>query len=407
MRHPTPTTKRPTLCNLLVLAVVLAVTTPAGDAAADKGRVRAKTSLERTERGMALRQKQTVSKGLRSRITGGMLGKQLALTQEQRGDGVTVGVKIGRDRMERTTTASPTGTTSSSSYTRRGVFRNRTRATREDEVSRDRVTEIGARHRFFKGSVKTLTTRTTGRSGDTEVEVERVRRDGSTRSMRAGRDGDRSRPGVGKVAGERSIERRGDGMEMVETQTKRWGVLSRLSGGRLGKQAKVTTTQRQDGLRVELATRKATMTRDTAIDGSGRTRSFGTVARKGRVVSRDQATVTEGRAELVTENLRRGGTVKKVVGEELTADTARKVTQGLRRDGSARSVSIKESSTRADGKKNWKRSFALKTRSGKTIVGLDLGRADGKTGLHLTAGKKTVGTKTQIESDGAGRISAR
>jgi hypothetical protein len=393
--------------GLVALFAVLLVALP-GAAEAGRGRLKSSVSVERTGKGLAVREQHDVSKGVRGRLTGGALGKQLRLSGEQRAGGMSTGVELGRSRMSRTTTSNldGRGTTATATFTRKGLFGSRPQVTRQDRVEAGRVTERSANHRYFGGEVKKQTTRTTGRSGNTNVEIARLWQGGEVRSLRSFQDGDRSRPGAGKLKGQRSIERRADGMAVVDTQRKNWGALSRLSGGRLGKSATLTTEQRADGQRVALTTRTDRVVRDTRFE-PGATRSTGSHQRKGRVLSRDTTMVNGARAEHIRERLRRDGTAKATEGREVTASTERAVKQRLRRDGTARSVAVTEKSARGDGKNNWKKSFALKTRKGNTILSVDLGRADGKTGAHIGVGNKRAGTRTEIQSDGRGVVTAR
>lgn len=399
--------------NRIAVAFLLAGALAIGhhDAEAGKGRTARSAKVVRTERGLVYRERIVHSKGVRARLTGGLLGRVMTVTREQ-GAGVAGSeVKRGRRRVVKETHQDGRGgTVSGSRYEKKGLLTRirRTRMTRVDEVGPSRIEEQSTKNRFFGQSVHLATDRTTGLMDDSQVTVSKVRKDGTIKNQRYGRSGGDGHAWRGELKGRRQIERNTQGMAIEDTQQRRWGLWARLSFGRLGKKKtmKVSEVQRTDGTVLTVETPRGTRTvRETQVNGD-RTVSFGRHERRGRLRERDMVTVTPDKAVQRTEVLRRNGTVKRVVTEKTFADgSTRKKVERRRRNGSVKSVSIKASRRNAQGKREWLRSRRSYGRNGEARFGFDIGKAGGGRAAHVTTPLGTVGTQRHLRSNStSGRI---
>src|SRR4029079_15038324 len=98
----------------LAIAFVALLAAAGGEAHAGKGKIRRAGggSLERTANGVVFREKAIHTKGIRSKLTFGKLGKTLAVTNEQSSEGVKSTVQRGRKRVTKAVAASANGTLS-------------------------------------------------------------------------------------------------------------------------------------------------------------------------------------------------------------------------------------------------------------------------------------------------------
>lgn len=213
------------------------------------------------------------------------------------------------------------------------------------------------------------------------------------------------KPFGGKLKGRRSIDRTGESMEIADTQTRRWGVMRRLSFGLLGKKKRVSVEQRQtaDGMKVTMTTPRAQTVRDTVV-GDGVTLSTGTYSKKGRVRERDEVRITGEGGVRRTEKLRRDGTIKEIVSERMTNDGRTRITtKKIRKDGSVRKIKEKESVIGRNGKKSWQRSRTTFRKNGSVRTNLGIGKVNGDWRANVKTPVGSIGSsKPRITSNSPG-----
>ncbi len=382
------------------IAFVALLAAAGSDANAGKGKIRRAGgggSLERTSNGVVFREKATHTKGIRSKLTFGKLGKTLSVTNEQSSEGVKSTVQRGRKRVTKAVEASSNGTRSTSTYEKKNFFTRKWKAklNRSDTVSDHEVTELASRKKAFSRSWEMQAPRRTGRMGNTEEFI-----NGQAQTVSP-----TQKPFKGKLKGSRSISRTPDSMEIADTQTRRWGVLRRLSFGLLGKKKRVAIEQRQtaDGMNVTMTAPRGQVTRKTVV-GDGVTVSTGEYTRRGRIRERDEARITRDGGVHRTEKLRRDGSVKEIVTERMTNDGRTLVTtKKVRKDGTVSKIKEKESVIGRDGKKSWQRSRTTFRKDGSVRTNLGIGKVDGKWRANVKTPIGSLGTsKDRITTGGPG-----
>src|SRR6185503_18613799 len=346
----------------VAIAFVALLAAAGSDANAGKGKIRrGGGSLERTANGVVFREKATHTKGIRSKVTFGLLGKTLGVTNEQSAGGVKSTVKRGRQRVTKAVAAKGNGTEAASTHEKKNFFTRKWKAKirRSDTVSANEVTELAAPKKPFRGKLK----------------------------------------------GSRSISRTPDNMEIADTQSKRWGLLKTVSFGLLGKKKRVAIEQKQtpDGMDVTMTTPRAKMTRKTVV-GDGVTISTGEYSKKGRVRERDETRISQTGGVHRTEKLRRDGSVKEIVTERMSNDGRTRITRKkVRKDGSVRKIKEKESVIGADGKKSWQRSRTTFRKNGKVRTNIGIGKVDGEWRANVKTPIGSIGsTKERITTSGPG-----
>ena len=374
-----------------------------GEAEAGKGKMSRSAKIERGADGsVTFNERVKHTKGVRARLTGRKAGKVMSVETSQSGSLSQTRVQRRRQRITTNTAATRSGTRSSGAHEKKGLLsrRWRTKMTREDAVRAQSVDEVSSRRRL--GGGQSVVERRTGAMGNSQVRQTRMSRKGEIKRQSSGPGGRTGPAYTKKLTGQRAIENGRSGMEIADTQSKRWGVLSRVTGGRLGK--KVTVEQRQgvDGTSVTMTTPRASFTRNTVV-GEGFTESTGSQSKKNRVFGRTmrerQRDTVRSDASGVTwrrEKLRRDGTVKKVVTERVYADgRSRTTTSRLRKDGTVRRVSEKESIESPTGKRrdrNVQRSTRLVRRDGSTRASVGSRRVNRQRSRWVETPVGTLGT---------------
>lgn len=384
--------------STIAIAFVALLAAAGGDAHAGKGKLRrgGGGSLERTSNGVVFREKATHTKGIRSKVTFGLLGKTLGVTNEQSASGVKSTVKRGRQRVTKAVEASGSGTKSTSTHEKKNFFTRKWKAklTRSDTVSDHEVTELASRKKMF-GGWEMQAPRRTGRMGNSEEFI-----NGQPQAVSPTR-----KPFRGKLKGSRSISRTPDSMEIADTQTKRWGLLRTVSFGLLGKKKRVAIEQRQtaDGMNVTMTTPRAQITRKTVV-GNGVTISTGEYTKKGRVRERDEARISQTGGVHRTEKLRRDGSVKEIVTERMTNDGRTRITsKKIRKDGTVSKIKEKEQVVGADGKKSWQRSRTTFRKNGSVRTNIGIGKVDGTWRANVKTPIGSLGSsKERITTSGPG-----
>ena len=386
--------KRWSVAPILFVALLAAA---GSDAEAGKGKLRPSGgSLERTRNGVVFRESAKHTKGIRSKLTFGKLGKTLSATTEQSAHGVKSTVQRRRQRVTKAVSGSGNGTKGESNFEKKNFFTRKwkSKMTRSDTVGDNEVTENSSRKKIF-GGWEARMPRRTGRMGNTEEFV-----NGQPR-----RTSPTDKPFRGKLKGKRSIDRTAESMEIADTQTRRWGVMRRLSFGLLGKKKQVSVEQRQtaDGMKVTMTTPRAQTVRDTVV-GDGVTMSTGTYTKKGRVRERDSVRITEQGGVRRTEKLRRDGSVKEIVTERMSNDgRSRTTTKKVRRDGSVRKIKEKESVIGQGGKKSWQRSRTTFRKNGTVRTNIGIGKVNGDWRANVKTPIGSIGsTKSRITSNSPG-----
>ena len=382
-----------------VAVVFLALLASAGsEAEAGKGKLRrGRGSLEHGASGVVYREKATHTKGIRSKLTFGKLGKTLETTNELGARGVKSTVRDGRQRVTKAVEKNGSGTTGASNAEKKNFFTRKwkSRMTRSDTVSANEVTELASRKKAFSGDWEMKAPRRTGRMGNTEEFI-----NGQPQTVEP-----TDKPFRGKLKGKRAIEPTPESMELADTQTRRWGVLRRLSFGLLGKKKRVSVEQRQtrDGMKVTMTTPRAQTVRDTVI-GDGFTMSTGSYSKRGRVRERDSVKITEQGGVVRTEKLRRDGSVKEVVTERMTNDGRTRVTtRKVRRDGSVRKIKEKETVVGPGGEKSWQRSRTTFRKDGSVRTNIGIGKVDGRWRANVKTPIGSIGTtKARITTSSPG-----
>lgn len=381
----------------LAVAFVALLAAAGSDANAGKGKLRrGGGSLERTSNGVVFREKATHTKGIRSKVTFGLLGKTLGVTNEQSAGGVKSTVKRGRQRVTKAVEASGNGSKATSTHEKKNFFTRKWKAklTRSDTVSDHEVTELASRKKTF-GGWEMQAPRRTGRMGSTQEFI-----NGQPQTVSPTK-----KPFRGKLKGSRAIERTPDSMAIADTQTRRWGLLKTVSFGLLGKKKRVAVEQRQtaDGMNVTMTTPRAQVSRKTVI-GNGVTISTGEYSKKGRVRERDEARITESGGVHRTEKLRRDGSVKEIVTERMTNDGRTRITtKKIRKDGSVAKIKEKEQVIGADGKKSWQRSRTTFRKNGSVRTNIGIGKVDGAWRANVKTPIGSLGTtKERITTAGPG-----
>ena len=379
----------------LVAAFLLAAA--GSDADAGKGKVRRSGgSLERGKNGVVFREKSTHTKGIRSKLTFGKLGKTLSVTNEQSAGGVKSTVQRRRQRVTKAVAGFGNGTKGESKFEKKNFFTRKwkSKMTRSDTVGDNEVTENASSKKIFR-DWKADMPRRTGRMGNSEEFV-----NGQPRKVSP-----TGKPFGGKLKGRRSIDRTGESMEIADTQTRRWGVMRRLSFGLLGKKKRVSVEQRQtaDGMKVTMTTPRAQTVRDTVV-GDGVTLSTGTYSKKGRVRERDEVRITGEGGVRRTEKLRRDGTIKEIVSERMTNDGRTRITtKKIRKDGSVRKIKEKESVIGRNGKKSWQRSRTTFRKNGSVRTNLGIGKVNGDWRANVKTPVGSIGSsKPRITSNSPG-----
>jgi hypothetical protein len=390
----------------LAIAFVALLAAAGGDANAGKGKIRRAGgggSLERTSNGVVFREKATHTKGIRSKLTFGKLGRTLSVTNEQSSEGVKSTVQRGRKRVTKAVAGSANGTLSNSTYEKKNFFTRKWKAKvkRSDTVGDNEVTEQSARKKTF-GGWEMQAPRRTGRMGNTEEFI-----NGQPQAVSPTR-----KPFKGKLKGRRAISRTPDSMQIADTQTKRWGLLKTVSFGLIGRKKQVAVEQRQtaDGLDVAMTTpRRGKVTRQTTV-GDGVTRSTGEFTdKRGRVRERDEVTVTRDGGVHRTEKLRRDGSVKRIITERMTNDGRTRVTtKKVRKDGSVSKIKEKESVIGRDGKKSRQRSRTTFRKNGSVRTNIGIGKVDGDRQFNVKTPIGSIGTvKDRITTNGPGPAHTR
>src|SRR5690606_1491998 len=222
----------------------------------------------------------------RARLTGRKAGKVISVENSQSGGAALSRVQRRRQRVTKTTTADRAGTRSASVNQKKGFLtrRWRTKMTRSDSVRTSSVAESSSRRPMFGRELQAE--RRTGEMGNSQLTERKVNRRGEVTSERTRGSGRTGRAFTRKLEGRRTIEARRSGMEVNDSFTRKWGVMSRLTNGRLGK--KVTVEQRQgvDGTSITMTSPRQTFRRDTAV-GDGWTESTGSYSKRNRVFGRD------------------------------------------------------------------------------------------------------------------------
>jgi hypothetical protein len=380
-----------------IVFVALLAAAGSGDAQAGKGKVRrGGAGLERTANGVVFREKATHTKGIRSKLTFGKLGKTLSVTNEQSSGGAKSTVQRGRQRVTKAVEASGNGTKATSTHEKKNFFTRKWKAkmTRSDTVSDHEVTELASRKKLF-GGWEMAAPRRTGRMGNSEEFI-----NGQPQTVSPTK-----KPFRGKLKGSRAIERTPDSMEIADTQTRRWGVMRRLSFGLLGKKKRVAVEQRQtaDGMDITMTSPREKLTRKTVV-GNGVTLSTGEFSKRGRVRERDEVRISETGGVRRTEKLRRDGSVKEIVTQRMSDDGRERVTsKKIRRDGSVAKIKEKESVIGADGKKSWQRSRTTFRKDGSVRTNIGIGKVNGKWQANVKTPIGSLGTvKDRITSRGPG-----
>ena len=378
----------------LVAASLLAAAS--SDVEAGKGKLRRPGGgggLERGKNGVVFREKSVHTKGIRSRLTFGKLGKTLSVTNEQSAGGVKSTVQRRRQRVTKAVEGFGNGTKGESNFEKKNFFTRKwkSKMTRSDTVGDNEVTENASSRKVFR-DWKANMPRRTGRMGNTEEFVNGQPRKASPTG----------KPFRGKLKGKRSIDRAAESMELADTQTRRWGVLRFLGN----KKKRVSVEQRQtaDGMRVTMTTPKAQTVRDTVV-GDGVTLSTGTYSKKGRVRERDSVRITEQGGVRRTEKLRRDGTVKEVISERMTNDDRTRITRKkLRKDGSVRKIKEKESVIGPNGKRTARqRSRTTFRKNGSVRTNVGIGKVDGDRRANVKTPIGSLGsTQSRITSNSPG-----
>ena len=377
----------------LSVALLLAA---GSDADAGKGKLRRSSgSLERTSNGVVFREKATHTKGIRSKLTFGKLGKTLSVTNEQSAGGVKSTVQRRRQRVTKAVEKDGRGTKGSSNFEKKNFFTRKwkSKMTRGDTVADLEVTETAARKKVFGGEWEIKPPRRTGRTGNSQEFI-----NGQARSVAPTDKSFR-----GKLKGKRSIDRSPDTMAVTDTQTRRWGVMRRLSFGLLGKKKRVSVEQTQtaNGTKVTMTTPRSKTVRETVV-GDGVSRSNGTYSKRGRVRERDEVTMNALGGERRTEKLRKDGSVKEVETETMSSRGHRIVTtKKLRKDGSVRKIKEKEALVSRDGKKRtWQRSRTTFRKDGSVRSNIGIGKVNGKRQANVKTPIGSIGTtKTRLSGE--------
>ncbi|HEY8145179.1 MAG TPA: hypothetical protein VIG06_21005 [Kofleriaceae bacterium] len=381
--------------SLAALSVAL-LFAAGSDAEAGKGKIRRSSgSFERTSNGVVFREKATHTKGIRSKLTFGKLGKTLSVTTEQSAGGVKSTVQRRRQRVTKAVEKNGSGTKGTSNFEKKNFFTRKwkSKMTRDDTVGAAEVTETAARKKVFGSDWEIKPPRRTGRTGNSQEFINGQARDvaPTDKSFR------------GKLKGKRSIERSPDTMAVTDTQTRRWGVMRRLSFGLLGKKKRVSVDQTQtaDGMKVTMTTPRSKTVRETVVE-DGVTKSTGTFSKRGRVRERDEVTMTAVGGARRTEKLRRDGSVKEVQTETMSATGHHIVTtKKLRKDGSVRKIKEKEALVSRDGKKRTRqRSRTTFRKDGSVRTNIGIGKVNGKRQANVKTPIGSIGTtKTRLSGE--------
>lgn len=384
----------------LVLAVSAAAYAPEADAGKGKLR-RGGATLGRNRDGVVFNEKFTHTKGIRSKLTGGALGKTMGLENTVTSDGVRSTLGRGRirpaERVTHTTTGIPGGTRSEATHHKRGTlmrWKNRLTTSRTDDVVQGRSTDTAVsetrKHRFTlnpfsnkPGKVKEVDTSRMDIDVETGEDalggmVEKLDGDGNVTTRRETGGRRWGKAFRSKLEGQREVVNTPQGPEIIETFQAKWGfwrmvkktvTLGLAEGG--GKTVEVEHRQTAFGTEVRMTTPREQVTRSTQIQ-DGRTVSNGTYARNGfwgRTREKDSVVIDDQKGVYTVEELRSedGSTKKATTRTEFVNGSSIKETE------TAGKYKVAASSPRTDRPKgrNWTRG-----REGR-FLSWQYGRANG------------------------------
>ncbi|HEU5055601.1 MAG TPA: hypothetical protein VFU21_03725 [Kofleriaceae bacterium] len=344
------------------------------DAEAGKGRIKSSSSLQIKDGKVTSQRKLNHNRGLRGKLTGGFLGRTIAVQSEQGAAGNSVTTERGGSKVARTfaRTEDGRGTRAQGVHDKRRfgrIFGRAKKLERTDIVTPEQVTQDAIQHRTFRKEKRTIRTHKRGQpNGAEQVGY----RDGTqwvgepgTASVGRGSDA-----WGGKLKGDRAVMDTPDGMVIAEAQTGKYGRLSKvvkrvltspitlasailtlgIAPVTFGKtrEVKLEEWQSPTGNGFELTTPNARVVSSTAIRDN-HTESITTRFRKG--VERETETTRiwndVGTSERHVKD--RKGRTEKVIRTRLTPDGVHtEWTAHLRRDGSVSKVVVKETRPRAD-----------------------------------------------------------
>jgi hypothetical protein len=358
--------------SIAVVAVALLAFAGTG-AEAGRGRVKTSSSLELKDGKITSNRKVSHNRGLRGKLTGGRLGKTIAIESNDSAGESRRETKRGGSRVSRdfTPTADGGGSSAKGVHDRRRffVFGRATQLERTDIVTRQNVTQDAVQHRTLRRAKRSIRTHKRGAPNG----VEQVGyRDGTQWVAEPGLNevGSQSRAWGGKLKGNRVVMDTPGGMRLEDSQNFKYGrvgkVVTRILTAPItlatailtlgtmpvtfGKTQKMQLREWQDpsGQGFELTTPRDRVVSNTTDDGR-RSETVTTTFRKG--VQRETETTNLWKDVGVSTrriNDRRGRT-KKIVHTRLLPDgTHSEWTTHLRRDGSVSKVAVKESRPRAD-----------------------------------------------------------
>ena len=359
--------------SVAVLAVALAVST-GGKAEAGNGRIKSSSSLQIKNGKITSTKNLNHNRGLRGKLTGGRLGRTIAVESEQTASGDRRSTKRGGSRVSRNFTRSPDGqgTQARGVHDRRrffGVFGRATKLERSDTVTPDRVTQDAIRHRTFRKAKRTIRTHKRGQPNGVE---QTGYRDGDRWVADPGLEavGGQSEAWGGKLKGNRAVMETPAGMRLEETTTGKYGRLSKvvkrvltspitlatailtvgIAPVTFGKTRQVQLREWQDGSGdgFELTTPNARVVSQTAIHDT-HTESTTTRFRKG--VERENETTRISNDVGVTDRRvkDRKGRTEKIIRTRLTPDGVHtEWTAHLRKDGTVSKMVKTVTRPRAD-----------------------------------------------------------
>jgi hypothetical protein len=354
----------------VVFVAVLAMA--ASDAEAGNGRIRSSSSLQLKEGRITSQRKVNHNRGLRGKLTRGFLGRTIAVETEQGATSNRLSTKRKGSRVSRdiTRTEDGRGTSAAGVHERRAfrIFGWAKKLDRTDTVTPDQITQDSIQHRTLRSDRRAIRTHKRGAPNG----VEEVGYREGTRWVSEGKRsvGGRSRAWGGKLKGDRMVTETPDGMQLADTQTVKYGRVSKvvkrvltapitlatailtfgIAPVTFGKTREVQLKEWQapSGNGFELTTPNAKLVSSTTIHDN-RTESVTTRFRKG--VEREKETSKIWKD--VGENERfikdRSGRTTKIVKTRLTQDGVRtEWTTHLRGDDTVSKVVVKESRPRAD-----------------------------------------------------------
>jgi hypothetical protein len=356
----------------LAIAFIAVLAAAGGDAEAGNGRIRSTSSLQLKEGRITSERKVNHNRGLRGKLTRGFLGKTIAVETEQGATGNRLSTTRKGSRVSRnlTRTEDGRGTSAAGIHERRAfrIFGWGKKLERTDTVTRDQITQDTIQHRSLRSDRRAIRTHKRGAPNG----VEEVGYREGTRWVSEGKRtvGGRSRAWGGKLKGDRMVTETPGGMRLEDTQTVKYGRLSKvvkrvltapitlatailtvgIAPVTFGKTREVQLKEWQapKGNGFELTTPNGKLVSSTTIH-SNRTESVTTRFRKG--VEREKETSKIWRD--VGENERfikdRSGRTTKIVKTRLTQDGVRtEWTTHLRGDDTVSKVVVKETRPRAD-----------------------------------------------------------